>query len=613
MRKGSLYRKLILSFSIVIVVSLVCVGIFTYISASKELDVLAQGQMSQIVNNTAHHTDLYLKAYERSIVSLLTSREIKQFIDLPLERTEYLYYQYRTLLRDSYALPSFVRQPDIGAIYIISKNENAVYYFNRVPQEQSYDQSEIAEQLNYFLSVTDKDGGLSIINRSILNSQTNSMLTLVRQIRGLSSPETQGILGIEFRSAEISELWQGVNLGENGYFFIIDENGDYIYHPDSNYVGQSAPKSIKHSILDAGELMFQDEADGVKRMYMTKFSEYSGWYLVVSSPMKELRKPVENIRTVTIVVGLFTFLLAMFIAYRFGKSITVPIRALIKGMKLTEKGNWEMIPLPPHRDEIVELMIRYNLMVNRLSELVEKVYEADLRNQVVQMERQHAEFQSLQLQINPHFLYNTLETIVSYAYIQDSKEITEIVKALAYMLRYSVQTNLEEITVANELKHVMHFMNVLRHRIDRDFEIEETIDPKYLLYKMVRLTMQPLVENVFQHAFPEGIEDYHYVLINAGEQDESFWISIEDNGCGMSEEKLRLLRQKLKTNKLANDEDVGKGGKGGIGLLNVHRRIQMVFGEQYGLQVESEADVGTKMIMMMPIPLLKDTTSSDND
>lgn len=239
-------------------------------------------------------------------------------------------------------------------------------------------------------------------------------------------------------------------------------------------------------------------------------------------PLHELRKPLSNIRSTTLVVGLFTLILALLLAYRFGKSIAKPIQVLKSGMRETEKGNWATIPLPPHRDEIVELMVRYNLMVKRLSDAVDRVVQVELSNSEIRMERQKAEFQSLQLQINPHFMYNTLETIVCYATIQDSEEISEIVKALAYMLRYSVKTNLEEITVANELKHVLYYLVVLKHRIGREFEIDVAIKPEYLLNVMVRLTLQPLIENVFQHSFPDGWKIFTLSGSTAGFMKESF-------------------------------------------------------------------------------------------
>lgn len=599
MKRVSLYRRLYLYFLIVIVVSLTGVGVFSYTSSSKELEVLVRGQMEQIVSNAVHHTDLYLKTYDRSLVSLLQNRQVKEFADLPINREGYEFYRYRTLIREIGVDPLFIRSPDIAAVYMISFHGNALYYFNEIPG-QSFSSDEIRRQLDYFRANTSGDGKLAILNNSILSDQKQQMLTLVRQFRGLTSPEPAGVLAIEIRSADLAALWKGIELGEDGYFFIMDAKGQIVYHPQAERVGSFVPDALKRRIAEAGADMFEAGEEGQARTYMVRQSSYSGWSLVASKPTEELRRPVSNIRTTTLAVGLFTLAFALALSIRFGQSITGPIQALKQGMRETEKGNWTTIPLPGRRDEIAELMLRYNVMVNRLSELVEQVYQVELKNQEIQLERQKAEFQSLQLQINPHFLYNTLETIVCYAVVRDSEEISEIVKALAYMLRYSVQTNLEEITVANELKHVLHYMVVLRHRTGRDFELDVAVKPEYLLNKMVRLTLQPLIENAFQHAFPDGIEDYHYIRIDAWELGDTFCVSVEDNGAGIAAGKLDELRRRLNANRLADGSAGETRERGGIGLMNVHRRIQMVFGERYGLRIESEPEKGTVVVMAMP-------------
>ncbi|NOU74949.1 HAMP domain-containing protein [Paenibacillus sp. LMG 31458] len=599
MKIRGLTKKLFVYFLIVIILSLSSVGIFSYMTSSDELAEMVENQMNQIVGNAVHHTDLYLKDYERSIVSILTNRQVMEFIDLKANREEYDFYTYRKMILETSVDPLFIRNPKLASVYLLSDKLNAVYYYNGV-NEQSFNVEDKRKQREYFLANTTPDGKLSILNHTIIEGQENQMLTLVRRIRGFTSPELSGLLAIEMRSADLSALWKGIDLGKYGYLFIIDEKGRYIYHPDGKNVGSDVPKEFVEKLQEAGSSSFVDSSEGDQRMYLSRKSDYSGWQLVVSMPLHELRKPVANIRSTTLVVGLFTLVLAILLAYRFGRSITKPIQLLKSGMRETEKGNWATIPLPSHRDEIVELMVRYNVMVNRLSEAVDRVVQVELSNSEIRMERQKAEFQSLQLQINPHFMYNTLETIICYATIQDSEEISEIVKALAYMLRYSVQTNLEEITVANELKHVLYYLVVLRHRIGREFEIDVAIKPEYLLHVMVRLTLQPLVENVFQHAFPEGLEDYHFIRIDGGVEDGIFWISVEDNGSGISETKLTQLQEKLSTNRLADAEIDEAGKKGGIGVLNVHRRIQMVYGENYGLRIESMVDQGTKMIMLMP-------------
>jgi len=605
MMRVSLRLKLLLYFTIVILLSLSAVGIAFYSISAKQLQKSAKSQMVQIVDNAVHHTNLYLSSYQRSMVALLTDLRVKRYIDLPADREEYENYRYMTDIRDAIVDPVWIRNPEIEALYIIGYSGNALYYYNG-GSEPSFKPEDTAKQIRYFKENTDESGRLTIMNYSILGEKT-PMMTLIRRIRGLRSTDMKGFVGIEVKAEELSTLWKGIDLGKDSYFFIVDGEGRIQYHNDQNKVGSIVPSSLGKQISEAGTEMFRSSAEGMDRVYISRKAEYSGWNLVVSIPYSQLQKPLNTIRSSIIVVAVITFLTALFLASRFGKSITTPIRTLMKGMSQTEKGNWKFIPLPKHRDEITELMIRYNLMVNRLSEMVDTVYRAELRNKEMQAERQKAEFQSLQLQINPHFLYNTLETVVCYAVIQDSDEITEIVGALSYMLHYSVRTNLEEITVANELKHVMYFMVIINHRIGRTFEIDVRVRPELLLRKMVRLTLQPLVENVFQHAFRQGVEDHHTIIIDAGEEGDSFWVSVQDNGCGMAPERLEELRAKLSENRLADEED--RGSAGGIGVPNVHRRIQLVFGEDYGVTVESSPEWGTRMIMRMPISGVKELSS----
>ncbi|OPH49047.1 signal protein [Paenibacillus ferrarius] len=599
MKNRNVSQKLFLSYLVVILISLTSVGYFSYKASSRQLDQLVDKQLTQVVGNAVHHTDLYLKAYERLMVSLLNSNDIKRFIDLPEGENGYPYYELRKLIKEVSIDPLFIRSPEISDIFLLSFNGNAMYMYNGITAE-SFTKEQIGQQLAFYQANTTTTGSLNVLNYSIIPGQEHAMLTLVRRIRGLSSTEPKGILSIELRAAELSELWKGIDLESDGYFFIADGQGNYVYHPDANRLGEAMPESIQRQVLEAGNDAFTAKMDGKSRVFMSRKSNYGNWRLVVSLSVDDLRKPADTIRTTTMIVGGFTLVLALWLAIRFGKTITDPIRRLKSAMRETEKGNWAILPVPNHRDEIVELISRYNLMVSRLAELVDEVYQAELRDQASRIERQKAELQSLQLQINPHFLYNTLETIVCYAVIKDSKEITEIVKALAYMLRYSVQTHLEEITVANELKHVLHYLVVMKHRIGREFDIDVAIDPSYLLHNMVRLTLQPLVENTFQHAFPDGLEDYHYIRIHAGEEDAMFWISIEDNGAGIQEDRLQELRERLRQNRLAEHENESDREIGGIGIINVHRRIQMVFGEQYGLKIQSQINQGTKLIMMMP-------------
>lgn len=426
---------------------------------------------------------------------------------------------------------------------------------------------------------------------------------------GMNSYDVKGVLAVEFNEDQLSSLWNGVDLGEQGFFFILDREGEVVYAPEHVDMDGITATDLPERIIAKGDNRFIEPVLGDKTMIISRQSEYSGWSLVIMMPLEELRAPISGIRSTTIIVGLVTLIIALILAYRFGKSIVNPIRNLKNGMRQTEKGNWTHISdAKPREDEIGGLIHSYNLMVSRLSDMIEQVYDTELHNQKtqlelqdIQLERQRAEFQALQLQINPHFLYNTLETINCYAIVQDSDEISDMVEAMAFMLRYSIQTNLEEITIANELNHVRHYMMILKHRIGRDFEIEVATPPELLLEKMVRLSLQPIVENIFQHAFPEGIGAWHYIRIDTRIEQGNLLVMVEDNGAGIADKKLHNLRKRLEENRLVDDDDgMHVRRRGGIGIVNVHRRIQMVYGEEYGITVHSSPDQGTRIVMTMP-------------
>lgn len=602
MLRKSLSAKLFVSFLTVIVLSLSMVGFISYFQASSALDRSTERTIAQVIRSASYQTDLYLQNYEKASDSILSYYQVKQFLDMDPEDS-YSYYQYTNDIQKYLFRSLFILYPQISLMYVINESGKAVSDDNA---NQAYStQFNAAERYRTLASQTPESGRIAILNTNVQNVPDAGVISMVRQIRGVSSYRPNGILAIEFKAQELARIWEPLDLGQGGFFFILDEFGKPLYQPTG--AGKTLSAELLANVAAHPNTSYIEGVEGKDYLFVSRKSDYSNWQLVVTMPVSELRGPIATIRTTTILVGVLTLAGTLLLATRFGQSITRPIRVLKEGMRETEKGNWQRLDVDDRQDELGGLMRSYNLMVSRLSQMIERVYEAELTTQKAalelqetRLERQQAEFQALQLQINPHFLYNTLETIKSYAVIQDSEEITEMVEAMAFMLRYSIQTNLEEITIANELRHVLSYMTILKHRIDREFEIDVVIPPGLLLEKTVRLTLQPLIENIFQHAFPEGIEAHHVIRIDARIEDGRFLVMVEDNGVGISPERLERLREKLKLNQLAGGEDDSLYHRGGIGLMNVHRRIQMVFGEEYGLSVESRQGEGTRMTLSMP-------------
>ncbi|MCY9664047.1 sensor histidine kinase [Paenibacillus alginolyticus] len=605
MKRKTLSGQIYTYFLIVIVLSLLSVGAVSYWQSSRALDDQVKQYMEQMVDSANYQTDSYLQAYELLSNAFSSNSDVRAFMEIkPDDAYEYYVYSDKIKKFSESSVQSVVTlYKQLNMIYVVGQHGRSFIYENQ--NLLNFDPVLVQEQFDNLMKIAG-DGKIALLNMSIRPIDQGTVVTMARKVRGPSyGDENRGVVAIEIKLAELAKTWDRVSLGKEGFFFIVDDTGNYIYPPS---MGLRKPQDeLASLVLASGNQTFLHKYNGEERMFVSRKSGYSDWNLVASMPVEELHRPADTIRTTTIIVGLVTLAIALWLAYRFGRSIIAPIRGLKDSMRETEKGNWQYIDEIGRTDEIGGLIHSYNLMVTRLSDMIKRVYEAELEQQKNQLElgetkleRQRAEFQSLQLQINPHFLYNTLETINCYAIVQDSSEITEMVEAMAFMLRYSVQTNLEEITVANELNHVRNYMIVLQHRTGKEFEIDVAIPPGLLLEKMVRLTLQPLIENIFQHAFPDGVEPHHFMRIDARKEGGLFQVFIQDNGTGIKPERLAELRTKLEENRLAEPEETGESQGGGIGLMNVHRRIQMVFGEAYGLSIDSEWGRGTCVTMTMP-------------
>jgi len=593
MRGTSLAFKMFMSFVAVILLALTITSLSIYVRSSAELERYNEDMLTQIVNNALHHTDLYLEKYERATLSVLTSSLVKGFLELD-GKNVYQYYAKSNEMIERVIRPVTINNPEIAMVYLLGYNGKVITDIN---METASKDAVIQDSLDELKQQTREDGRMTVMNDSFINGT----VALTRKIADRQSSRAfKGILGIELRIGELKTLWEGIHLGDSGYFFIVNDKGRIIYHPSPDKIGKQLDGDLFTLIMHHKNSSVISTLEGASRVFYNKQSEYSGWTLVASTSLEEMRKPIVNVRNTTIVSAILTSMVALFVAFKLGSSITKPIQLLVAAMRETEKGNWTRVPLLGKKDERDRLILSYNIMVNRLSDLVDQVYRTELENRANLLHRKTAEFQALQLQINPHFVYNTLETIVSYAIIQDSKEIREIVRSLAYMLRYAVRTDLEEVTVANELKHLLHYMTIMDHRFEREFPLDVTIPSGLLLEKMVTLTLQPVVENAFKHAFPDGIEEHHSIRIDAKIENGLFMIMVSDNGSGMSAECLSEVQSRLNRYEPSQMLDGKLEAQGGIGLLNVHSRIRMAFGDEYGLTVHSVRDEGTTILFRMP-------------
>lgn len=598
----SISHRIFFYFTVLIVISLSVVGAITYVQSSKLLDRQLERYLSQMIAHAAYHTDLYLQTFDNASKTILSDRDVLQFMEMD-PNNSFQYYELSERIQKKFD-QAFIIYPQIDLIYVINQDGKAITTKDII-------QDEVKDYKAYYELIEGqipKDGLGALINSASVAPGDAQYITFIRRVRGIVSHQPRGILGMKLNTKEISKLWGQMDLGKKGYSFIVDGQGHFVDQPDQVATDEYMNEEIKRQLLAGERDTFTAKVNGERRMYVSQRLHAADWRMVISVPVSELREPIMSIRYTTVIAGAFTLMIALWFAGRFGNSLVQPLKKLVRNMRMMDKGEWKTIDDDGRQDEFGFLIRSYNMMLTRLSEMIERVYEAEIRSnktelnlQRIALEQHKAEFQALQLQMNPHFLYNTLETIKCYAVVQDSEEIMEIVEAMAHMLRYALQTNLAEITVVNELKHVLSYMTILKYRTQREFELDVAIPPELLLHKMVRLTLQPLIENMFQHAFPDGIQDHHRIRIGAAAEGDRFYVIVEDNGAGMTAERLRAVREKLRLNRLAESDTGSLYHKGGLGLMNVHRRIQMVYGEAYGLAIDSVPGQGTVITMSLPL------------
>ena len=394
---------------------------------------------------------------------------------------------------------------------------------------------------------------------------------------------TQALLLINLNYRYFEEIFSNVNLGNGGYVYLTNDRGDIIWHPKQNeiYSGRFNEDNKYAATLKDGITV--ENLSGKNLTLNVRTIGYTGWKLVGVTPSAALG--IDGIKFrffVLFVADLFLFLLAMINAFISDK-ISNPIKRLDGSVREIESGNLDVEIVPSGSYEVEHLGKSIKNMLGRI-----KVLMSDLVAE--HNAKRKSEFDTLQSQINPHFLYNTLDIIVWMIENENSDKAVNIVTALAKFFRISLSKGKNIITVKDEVEHVRNYLMIQNMRFKNRFEYSIDVDEKVLSYSSLKLMLQPLVENAIYHGM-EFMDGDGEIDVKVFKEDNSLYFTITDNGLGMSEDMVETL--------LSKDFVPSKKGSG-IGVKNVNERIKLYFGSEYGLKVESEPDEGTKITIHLP-------------
>lgn len=394
----------------------------------------------------------------------------------------------------------------------------------------------------------------------------------------------QAVLLIEMAYQGLEEVLDEVTLGNGGYIYLMDSKGDIIWHPKFELIASGRVK--ENNLVAAGydDGSREEVFNGTRQTVVTKTVGYTGWKLV--GVIKGTGISLNMLKTRLFIV--FVILLIIFIVILINSYIsfrvTNPIRELEKSVKALEEGNLDADIYMGGSYEVQHLGKSVQDMKFRIKGLMQ-----DIVNE--HEEKRKSEFDSLQAQINPHFLYNTLDIIVWQIENEKQSEAVHTVTALARFFRLSLGKGKNIVTVKDEIDHVKNYLMIQHMRFKNKFDYEFDIAEDVLELPSLKLMLQPLVENAIYHGM-EFMDGDGMIMVKAWREEDELYLSVADNGLGMTEDKVEMI--------LTGESTSGNGRGSGIGVKNVNERIKLYFGEAYGLTIDSEPDEGTTVIIHLP-------------
>nr|WP_275695570.1 sensor histidine kinase [Fredinandcohnia sp. SECRCQ15] len=409
-----------------------------------------------------------------------------------------------------------------------------------------------------------------------------SVFSVARLIRDPSTYEPLGMIKIDLKQDLINEIVSNPN--SKSHIFIVDQDNQFIYPNKED-------KIIEQSFLSELETIkvrnyTNIPINGTDYMMVYNQSSYSGVKTIMLTPHSTIFSEVNNVKKLIILVIFLGMLVSLLLGLILSKPLVSSIHRLRDAMDNVKKGNLAQRVIISSNDEIGQLGTGFNHMINEIDRLVSEVYKTGLREK-------DAEIRALQSQMNPHFLYNTLESINMLAITNGNLDVSDMVSSLGRLLRYTIDNSSKVVTLDEELAFIHSYLAIQKVRMGEELQYREEIEEGSQHVLLPKLVLQPLVENAIIHGiFKQG----GHISIKVYTENQLLKIEITDNGQGVTLEQLTKLKTLIETQQSSSTEK-----HNGIALSNVHGRIQLLYGNQYGIKIKGQEQKGFSVSLTLPI------------
>jgi two-component system sensor histidine kinase YesM len=411
------------------------------------------------------------------------------------------------------------------------------------------------------------------------------VISLSRAVELTSNGNTAlGVLLVDMNYSSIEQLFNKVNMNNSSeYVYLMDNDGEIIYHPKQNLIYTHLYDENNTAAAGYDDGTCEETFEGARRLITVKTVSYTGWKIVSVVPLSSFNMGLSTTRYFVILIVTIMMLAIIMLNQLVSARIAKPIQKLDASIKKLEAGDLNIDIDVGGSQEIEHLGKTLRSVVAQLRQLMNDIV-------VEQEKKRKSELDALQSQINPHFLYNTLDSIVWMIEGERYDEAVFMVTELASLFRISLSSGKTIISLEDEIKHAQNYINIQKVRYKNKFEATFEVSPEILQCCTVKLVLQPLLENAIYYGV-EYMDGDGEIQVKGYRNNDDIYIEIRDNGLGMPEEVVDQL--------LTADNRIRKTGSG-VGLLNVHNRIKLRFGAAYGLEIESQPDEGTTVRVHLP-------------
>ena len=578
-RFKSIQSTIMVSFSVLMVIAVL---IFLFIALNFTKNTIYENSInytSQIIKQVNYDIDSYMD-YMLNISSIIAANsDVSYYLYNTQQPEEELKEEKERILSQFKTIRN--SRNDIYNIAVVADNGRSIL---NEGEDQFTEYIDVREQSWYQAALSTKNL-IAISSSHVQNAIQSSykwVITLSRPLVNYKTGENGGGFFIDLNYNAISSLCSNNNIGGSGYIFILDENGNIIYHPQQQLMYGGLKTENIDEIMSSTKDHFQSE-EGDK-LYTISKSDMTGWTVVGAAYTSELLKNNKQAQMMYLLVAGVLLLGVIAISSIISREITKPIRQLRDSMSMVEEGRFDKANVPvTASNEVGSLSKSFNVMTERIHTLMEQnVYE--------QKQKRKNELKALQAQINPHFLYNTLDSIIWMSEAGRNDEVVLMTSALARLFRQSISNDKEQVTVAEEIEYVRSYLTIQKMRYKDKLEYSIDVSPEINHVMIIKFALQPIVENAIYHGLKYK-DTKGNLSIRGYVRGKKAYITIADDGVGMEEAALEHIFDETKKEHKSN----------GVGVPNVQKRLKLYYGQEYGISYISRKGVGTVATVTVPL------------